>query len=206
MTSATTTARPAAGARAETWLPLTTAAVAALAAIVAAMSGDTEVRLALAITFPLAVGTWIQRCTGSRPRILVLAVLGTLGVAGSAHVAFTRPTAAWVVDSHMAPPVLSALLPGETTRIAVAWAVPALWAATFVAMSLVYRQVASPFGAAVLLGVGFTPLLSGNAFPTDAYRLLWDSPALGHPTYAAGACTVLLMVLLAHNRAAQQPG
>lgn len=205
MASATTTARSTAVSRIGSWLPLACAGVAALASIVAAISGGTGARATVAIAFPVAVGAWIQRSTNSRPHSLMLAVLGLLGVAGSLHVAFTSPTAAWVVDSHMAPPVLSALLPGGTTRIAVAWTVPVLWAATFIAVALVHRRVGSPVGAVVLLGVGTAPLLFGNAFPTDAYRLLWDSSALGHSAYAAGACAVFLVMMRTHDRTTRGP-
>ncbi len=126
-----------------------------------------------------------------------LLFLGLLAVAGTLHVALTSPPAAWLVDSHMVP---SDLLPGGTARIAVAWTVPILWTAAFVTMAVAHRRVARPVGSVALLGVGVAPLLFGNAFPTDAYRLLWDSTALGHPLYAAGACTVLLATVLDHDR------
>ena len=201
MTAATTTSRSPSATRSRHWLPVGFASVAAVASLAAAVGGGTLARGALAVALPMAVGIWIHVVKPGRPPATVLAVLGLLAVAGTLHVAFTSSTAAWVVDSHMAPPDL---LPGGTARIAVAWTVPLLWTAAFVAMAVAHLRVANPVGSVALLAVGVAPLLFGNAFPTDAYRLLWDSTALGHPLYAAGACTVL-GAMLTHARASQRP-
>lgn len=178
------------------WLPILLAGVAAAASLVA-VGGGTDARSVVAIALPLAAGTWIRRAGHGRHPAATLAMLGLLGAAGSLHATLTSPTAAWLVDSHMVP---AGLLPGGTARIAVAWAVPVLWAAVFVAMAVTHRRVAGPVGSVVLLGVGVAPLLFGNSFPTDAYRLLWDSTALGHPVYAVGAWTVLVVTMLHHYR------
>jgi hypothetical protein len=55
----------------------------------------------------------------------------------------------------------------------------------------------------LLLAPGAAPLLTGDAFPTDSYGLLWNTTALGHPSYAAGAFVVLLVAVLTHGPAAQ---
>lgn len=202
MTAATTSSRSTSAKRSRFSLPAGFASVAAVASVAAAVGGGTLARSVLAVTLPVAVGTWIHVVKPGRPSTPVLAVLGLLAVVGTLHVALTSPTAAWLVDSHMVPPDL---LPGGTARIAVAWTVPILWTAAFVAMAVAHRRVAGPVGSVVLLGVGVAPLLFGNALPTDAYRLLWDSTALGHPLYAAGACTLLLVTVLNHDRASQRP-
>ncbi len=199
MTAATTTSRSRPATRDRAWLPAGFASVAAVASLAAAVGGGTLARSVLAVALPIAVGTWIHGVKPGRPSTPVLAVLGLLAGVGTLHVALTSPTAAWLVDSHMVPPDL---LPGGTVRIAVAWTVPLLWGAAFVSMAVAHRRVASPVGSVVLLAVGVAPLLFGNAFPTDAYRLLWDSTALGHPLYAAGAWTVLLVTMLNPDRAA----
>lgn len=200
--AATTTSRSTSAMGSRPWLPAGFASLAAVASLAAAAGGGTLARSVLAVTLPIAVGTWIHAVKPGRPSTPVLAVLGLLAVAGPLHVALTSTTAAWLVDSHMVPPDL---LPSGTARIAVAWTVPLLWGAAFVTMAVAHRRVASPVSSVVLLGVGVAPLLFGNAFPTDAYRLLWDSTVLGHPLYAAGACTVLLMTMLSHDRVSQPP-
>lgn len=200
--AAATTSRSTSTTRMNPWLPAGFASVAAVASLAAAVGGGTLARSVLAVALPIAVGTWIHAVKPGRPPTPVLAVLGLLAVGGTLHVALTSPTAAWLVDSHMVPPDL---LPGGTARIAVAWTVPILWVAAFTAMAVAHRRVASPVGSVALLGVGVAPLLFGNAFPTDAYRLLWDTTALGHPLYAAGACTLLLIAVLNHDRASHHP-
>lgn len=202
MTPATTTTRLPSTRRIANSLPVAFAGTASVASLLAAVGGGTVARLTLAITVPIAIGAWIQAVRHARPPALVLAVLVLLVVAGSIHTALTSPAAVWAVDSHMVP---AALLPGASARIAVAWAVPVLWTAAFVAMAVAaHRRVGTPVGA-LLLGVGVAPLLTSNAFPVDAYRLLWDSTALGHPIYAIGAWAVLLATLLTHDRATRRP-
>lgn len=184
------------------WLPVALAGVAALASLAAAVGGGTLARLTLTIALPMAVGVWIHTVRQSRPPALVVAVLVLLVLAGSIHVVLTSPFAAWAVDSHMVP---AALLPSAAARIAVAWTVPVLWLAVFAAMAVTgHRRVGTPMGP-LLVGAGLAPLLVGNAFPTDSYRLLWESTALGHPSYATGACAILLVMVLAHVRTGQRP-
>lgn len=198
MTAATTTSRSRSSTRSRHWAPVGLAGVAAVASLAAAMDGGTLARLALAVALPIAAGAWIRTVKPGRPTAPVLAVLVLLGLAGALHVAFTSPSAAWAYDSHMVP---AALLPGATARLALAWTVPLLWAAAFVTMAAAAnRRDGAPVGARLLLAAGLTPLLVGNAFPRDAYRLLWDSTALGHPLYALGAFTVLLVTVSTRDR------
>lgn len=169
------------------------AGVAAVASLAAAVGGATWARLALAVALPIAAGAWIDAVKPGRPTALERAVLVLLGFAGALHVAFTSPIAAWAYDSHMVP---AALLLGATARLALAWTVPLLWATAFVTMAVAAnRRGGAPVRTRLLLAAGVTPLLVGNAFPTDAYRLLWDSTALGHAVYALGALTVLLVTM-----------
>lgn len=205
MTTAATTARATPKSPITNWVPAAIAGVAAIASLTAAIGGSTDARLVVAIALPATAGTWIRRVRRDRPHAVVLALLTLLGVAGLVHVALTSPAAAWVVDSHMAPPALLTLFPSATARIAVAWSVPLLWATAFLAMAVsLHRGVGTPVRALLLLAVGVAPLLVRNAFPTDAYRLLWDSTALGHLSYAVGAWTVLLVTILTHDRATKR--
>lgn len=193
MTAATTTSRSTSATRSRHWAPVGFAGVAAVASLAAALGGGTLARLALAVALPVAAGALIHAVKPGRPTAPVLAVLVLLGLAGALHVAFTSPAAAWAYDSHMVP---AALLPGATARLALAWTVPLLWATAFVTMAVAANhRGGTPVGARLLLAAGVTPLVIGNAFPTDAYRLLWDSTALGHPLYALGALTALLVTV-----------
>lgn len=201
MTAATTTDRPSSVTRIGDGLPVGLASIAAVASLPAAVSGNTVARSMLALALALAVGTWLRTITPGRPPATMLAVVVLLGLAGPLHVALTSPTAAWAYDSHMVP---AELLPGVTVRLAVAWAVPLLWVTALLIMAAVaHRRGGHLVGALLLAGAGVAPLLVGTAFPTDAYQLLWDTTTLGHPSYVAGACAVLL-VTAARCRATTQ--
>lgn len=170
--------------------------LAAVAVVVAAASfwfDTTVVRLLLAVTLPMAIAAWANRVSVvPRRHLLVLSLL--CGVLGALHVALTSPVAPAVVDSHMLPE-LATLLPGGPTRIVVAWVVPVLWGAMLLSMAAeAWRRCGAIIGGVALAAAGLAPLAFAGAFPTDAYLLLWDRTAFAHPTYAAGALAVLLVV------------
>lgn len=203
MTPVTTTTRSSAALRMRNWLPVLVAGVGAAASLAAAVGGGTVARLALATALPIGIGAWTRRGRHGRPPAPEFGALVRLGVAGAVHVVLTSPAAAWVVDSHMVP---VGLVPSAGARLAVAWTVPLLWVAALVTMAVVaHRRVGTPAGALVLMAVGTAPLLVGNPFPADAYRLVWDSTALAHPSYAAGACAVFLVIALTHDRVEERP-
>lgn len=175
--------------------------VAVLASVTAASTGGTLPRSVVAITLPAAIGLWIGDVRSGRPPLPALGALALLTLVGVVHVLLTSPTAAWAVDSHMVPEVL-VLLPNGSARIALAWAVPVLWAASFAVTALwVHREGGASRRALVLVGAGLLPVLVGASFPSDAYALLWNTTAFGHPAYAGGTLVALLVMVLHAARA-----
>ncbi len=147
----------------------------------------------------------MQSVRRSRPPALVVVVLVLLAVAGTVHIGLTNPAAAWVVDSHMVPELGAVLLSGGV-RVALAWSVPLLWAASFGAMAVEARKrIESWYASVLLLVAGLVPVAAGAAFPTDAYHLLWDSTALGHASYAIGACAIVVFMIRSRSRAGGHP-
>lgn len=184
-------------------LPLVLAGVAAVASLAAAVGGGTVPRLLLAFSLPVALGMWMQSVRRARPALAVVAVLVMLAVVGAIHVGLTSPAAAWTVDSHMAPE-LEVLLPPGSVRLALAWSVPLLWVASFVAMAVeARRRLGASFASWLLLVAGFAPMAAETSFPTDAYRLLRDSTVFGHAFYAVGACAILVFMIWPRSRAGE---
>lgn len=189
-----------------TRLPLGLAGVAAVASLAAAMGGGTVSRLLLALSLPAALGVWMQSDRRSRPPVLTVGLLMLLATVGTVHVGLTSPAAAWAVDSHMVPQ-LEAMLPPGGVRVALAWSVPLLWAASFAAVAVEARQrTESSYVFLLPLVAGFAPLATSGAFPTDAYHLLWDSTAFGHAAYAVGACAIVMFMMWPRSRAGGPEG
>jgi hypothetical protein len=147
----------------------------------------------------VVAGSTAGEITPRRIHWLVLPVLCVL--LGSAHVMLTSPTAAWVVDSHMAP-LRAALMPSGGARLALAWTVPVVWALLLLSMAVdAHRRRGVPKVALLLAAAGLAPIVFADSFPTNAYLLLWNRTVFTLPSYTAGAFAVLLAATVMTERA-----
>ena len=162
-------------------------AVVLLAAAMAAPGGSVAGRALLvaavgAGAVKLAAGS--ERADFRRREAALAALMVAIGLL---HVLATSRFVATLYDAHMTP---SWLLPSGTTRLVVAWLADLLWSGTLAAVAVGRSRLRMILlGAAALL-----PLVTGAAFPTDAYWLLWDTSTFGSWPYSVGAGVIAVLL------------
>lgn len=186
------------------------AAVPVAAGLVAAAASaapwGTLGRLAVAVTFPLAVLALVHHEGRRGAGTVTVATLAFWWVAWL-HVLTTTSIAAWAVDSHMVP---WAPIPGPTARVVLAWLCPIGWfAVVALAARVLHHGGAARTVTVVLVVVAVLPMFDPDGFPVDGYAVLWDHSAFTHPTYTAATLAFLLaagLLLRGRRQVSTEPG
>lgn len=173
--------------------------LAVLAAIVtSAVPLGTFGRLGVAVLFAIAIVALVHQHGNPDHHGWTLGAALVFIVVSWLHVGLTSPSVAWAVDSHMIPWLP---LPNATARIAIAWSCTLAWTVLVAVAAVQIRGLRARLAAIVALALtAVLPLFNPEAFPVDAYELLWNRSTFTHPTYTLALVALLVTIPALHPR------